>query len=49
MELRIKNLESELEKLEAEKESNERKVEKYQQRCVRERELSQMLSHKLTK
>ncbi|XP_031243989.1 ankyrin repeat domain-containing protein 26-like isoform X4 [Mastomys coucha] len=47
MELRIKDLESELEKLEAEKESNARKVEKYQQRCVRERELSKMLSHKL--
>ncbi|XP_052030885.1 ankyrin repeat domain-containing protein 26-like [Apodemus sylvaticus] len=49
MELRIKNLESELEKLEAEKESNARKVEKYQQRCARERKLSKMLSHKLTK
>ncbi|XP_076798006.1 uncharacterized protein LOC117716854 [Arvicanthis niloticus] len=49
MELRIKNLESELEKLEAEDESNVRKMEKYQQHYVREWELRKMLSQKLYK
>uniref|UniRef100_A0A8I6G1V0 Ankyrin repeat domain 62 like n=1 Tax=Rattus norvegicus TaxID=10116 RepID=A0A8I6G1V0_RAT len=47
VELRIKNLESNLQKLQAEKESNERNVEKYLQRYIRERELSKTLSHTL--
>ncbi|XP_049999102.1 ankyrin repeat domain-containing protein 26-like [Alexandromys fortis] len=49
MELRLKNLESELEKMEAEGESNARKAEKYRQCCVKERELSKILSGKLSK
>ncbi|XP_057634718.1 ankyrin repeat domain-containing protein 26-like [Chionomys nivalis] len=49
MELRLKNLESELEKMEAEGESNARKAEKYKQCCVKERELSKILSEKLSK
>ncbi|XP_059123705.1 ankyrin repeat domain-containing protein 26-like [Peromyscus eremicus] len=49
MELRLKTLESELEKMEAEGESNARKAEEYKQRCVRERELSKMLAQKLHK
>ncbi|XP_055483672.1 ankyrin repeat domain-containing protein 26-like [Psammomys obesus] len=49
MELRIESLESELKKMEAEEESNTRKVEQYKQCCVREQELSKILSHKLDK
>lgn len=49
MELRLKNLESELEKMEAEGESNARKAEEYKQCCVKERELSKILSEKLSK
>ncbi|XP_040587246.1 ankyrin repeat domain-containing protein 26-like [Mesocricetus auratus] len=49
MELRIKSLESELKKMEAGRESDARKVEKYKQCCVKERELSKILSQKLNK
>ncbi|XP_060222901.1 ankyrin repeat domain-containing protein 26-like [Meriones unguiculatus] len=49
MELRIENLKSELKKMEAEEESNTRKIEQYKQCCVREQELSKILSHKLDK
>ncbi|EGW01719.1 Ankyrin repeat domain-containing protein 26 [Cricetulus griseus] len=49
MELKIKSLESELEKMQAERESDAKKVEKYKQRCVKEQELSKMLSQKLNK
>ncbi|XP_051047959.1 ankyrin repeat domain-containing protein 26-like [Phodopus roborovskii] len=49
MELRIKSLESELEKMKAERESDARKVEKYKQLCIKEQELSKILSQKLNK
>lgn len=49
MELRLKNLESELEKMEAEGESNTSKAEKYKQCRGKERELSKILSQKLSK
>ncbi|XP_051003134.1 ankyrin repeat domain-containing protein 26-like [Acomys russatus] len=49
MELRIENLESELEKMEAEEESNTEMTQQYKQHCVREQELSKTLSHTLNK